>query len=172
MGSPSEWCRWLSDRQRFAWSDPTDSSHSETKVWTDVGRGSGWTGSTKSLRNAAYGCLKGLGCGCRRVVCTSSPLVCGLGMDRVGHTSSACSAFSSSTLGCCVSVRVNRALFTGNGSRSVASSRLFRVGSGVASPAGSPLSGDCFRRVRGRSVPDGLTSLPGLRGYQYAHLQC
>src|SRR6266699_4787415 len=77
MGSPSEWCKWPSNRQCFSRSDPTDSSHSETRAWTDAGRGLGWTGSTKSLRNEAYGRLEGLGSGCCRVVCTSCPISCG-----------------------------------------------------------------------------------------------
>lgn len=155
MGSSSEQCRWLSDRQWVVRSDPTDSSHWEAKVETDdVGQGSGWTGSTKSLRNEAYGYWECLGCGCCRAVCASSPLVRGPDMgDGVGDTLSACSDSSSSILGFCVSVCVNRALFAGNGSLSfIASSLLFRACIGVGSPANPPLCKDDSRWPCGSPV--------------------
>lgn len=156
LGTRSEWCRQLSDRQCLSRSDPIDSSHSETKVWTDAGRGLGWTGSTKSLRNEAYGRLGGLGFGCRRWFCTSFPISSCVDVWAAWcPTSSAGSTFSPSTPGCCASVCVNRARFAGAVLLSVvAPSGLFRACAGVVSPAGSALSGDGSRRLGGSSVPD------------------
>lgn len=66
-----------------------------------------------------------------------------------GHTLSACSAFPSLTLGCRLPVRVNRALFAGNGSLSVVvSSCLFMD----CTPVGSA--------SRSR-YPGGLSGSPG-----------